>query len=124
MQAQMLQCPCGNGEQDAFHVWHECSHSHCAMEAACESIERAWPQAAQLPGWSGASVRDRVQRALSLGHWDDQQQLKCAMVKAVLDAMRKHNDFLQESNRGFKQQIRHRSIARNRQRTRTVAVAV
>ena len=124
MKAQMLQCSCGKGEQDAFHVWHECSHSQEVLKAACNSIEGAWPQVAQLQGWAGASVQDRVTRALSVEQWSDRLQLKGAMVAAIVAAIQGHDNDLKEANKGFREQIRMKSITPNRQRARVVPIAV
>jgi len=69
MRQQVLQCPCGRGQQDAYHVWHECPHSERLMEDACSSIEGMWPEVLQLPGWGTLSTRARVKGLLTVTTW-------------------------------------------------------
>ena len=120
MKAHLLQCPCGNGQQDAYHLWRECSQTEQVMEEACDLIVNKWPEAAQLPGWAPASVRERVRRVLAVNEWrdtDDQCRLKGCAASIITGAMGMHNADLELDNHGLQRCIKTygRSMADTRQ---------
>ena len=64
MRAQLLQCQCGQGQQDAYHLWCECPHSEQVMIDVCDSIQQRWPAVAQLLGWQSYGAHEQVKRTL------------------------------------------------------------
>ena len=108
MRHQLLQCQCGRGQQDAYHLWCECPHSEQVMIAACDSIQQRWPAVAQLPEWQVYGARERVKRILTLNGWalnDDQRLLKLRAASIVVGAMQMHNAELELRNLGLQRQI-------------------
>ena len=108
MREQLLQCQCGQGQQDAYHLWHECSHSQRVMVEVCASIEQRWPEMMQLPGWTMCNARERVRRILSLKEWADsphQRVLKGRCASIVVGAMQMHGAELELHNLGLRRQI-------------------
>ena len=120
MKVQLLRCPCGEGQQDAYHLWRECSQTERVMEEACALIVQKWPEAAQLPGWAPSSVRERVRRVLAVDEWrdtDDQCRLKGRAASIITGAMGMHNADLELDNHGLQRCIKiyGRSMAGTRQ---------
>ena len=108
MQHQLLQCQCGRGQQDAYHLWCECTHSEQVMIEACDAIHHRWPAVAQLPGWQVYGARERVKRILTLNEWalnDDQRLLKGRAASIVVGAMEMYNNELELRNLGLQRQI-------------------
>ena len=108
MREQLLQCQCGQGQQDAYHLWHECSHSQRVMVEVCASIEQRWPEVMQLPSWTTCNARERVRRILSLKEWADsphQRVLKGRCASIVVGAMQMHGAELELHNLGLRRQL-------------------
>ena len=108
MRQQVLQCPCGRGQQDAYHVWHECPHSERLMEDACGSIAATWPEVLQLPGWGTLSVRARVKGLLTVTAWastEAQRTLKGRAASVVTCALQRHDMDLHLENIRWPQQL-------------------
>ena len=108
MRHQLLQCQCGRGQQDAYHLWCECTHSEQVMIEACDAIHHRWPAVVQLPGWQVYGARERVKRILTLNEWalnDDQRLLKGRAASIVVGAMEMYNDELELRNLGLQRQI-------------------
>jgi len=109
MKQQLLRCPCDKGQQDAYHLWRECSQTERVMEEACALIVQKWPEAAQLPGWAPSSVRERVRRVLAVDEWrdtDDQCRLKGRAASIITGAMGMHNADLELDNHGLQRCIK------------------
>jgi len=90
------------------------------MEEACDLIVKKWPEAAQLPGWAPASVRERVRCVLAVNEWrdtDDQCRLKGRAASIITGAMGMHNADLELDNHGLQRCIKTygRSMADTRQ---------
>ena len=103
MRQQVLQCPCGRGQQDAYHVWHECPHSERLMKDACSSID-----VLQLPGWGTLSTRARVKGLMTVttcASTEAQRTLKGRAASVVACTMQRRDMDLHLDNIRWPRQL-------------------
>ena len=89
----MIQCDCGCGEQDAYHMWFECAHFNSFLKKEYDRM------AAGIPGslasqWQSSSVSPITQHLLDPSKWiGDQQQrkFKALAVLELVQAARKYD---------------------------------
>ena len=66
----LLACPCGRGQQDAYHLWRECRVSRGHLTDALDALEaRGLVPSDRLQQWRQMSLDARLHNVLSSHLW-------------------------------------------------------
>ena len=84
----MSSCPCGQGRQDAYHLWRECDVSRGHLTNALDALEtRGLVPSDRLQQWQQMSLDARLHNVLSPHPWrasvDDLEFKRTAAMQVV-----------------------------------------
>ena len=86
--AALLDCPCGRGQQDAYHLWRECDFSRGRLTDALHALEaQGLVPSGRLQQWQQMSLDARLHNVLSPHSWrasaDDLEFKRTAAMQVV-----------------------------------------
>ena len=111
----LLACPCGQGQQDAYHLWRECDVSRGHLTNALDALgTRGLVPSDRLQQWRQMSLDARLHNVLSPHLWrasvDDLEFKRTAAMQVVAAMSHLDNQVLPVLNAQFLPGVRRLAV--------------
>ena len=102
---QLVQCPCGGGEQTPHHMWMECPIAQPILHAALSRPN--------TPDWNAVPITDRLTTVLSPSKLVDLEGLRKFKLSLIIDwvaAIKTLEGAMGVTKKAFEQEFRERFL--------------